>query len=213
MSRLLEDGRRLGAASDARRRPATDVRFVAAAWPIRSRASASGVRLASARAPCGSRHGSSSPPSGFDTLRRRPRRSSRARPTVLVRCSARSAAATNRPYMRQCCHCSFVTRQLVSGSFSSFRRCFLCALLPEMHPELEDERAVVGQRALEAGDPIELLVEVGASASAVDAIEHRAADTTSSGTGRCGPFAAGRASSASTPGARSPRPTARRRRA
>ena len=50
--------------------------------------------------------------------------------TVLVRCRRRSAAATKRSYMRQFSHCSFVTRQLVSGSFSSLRKSLRCAFFP-----------------------------------------------------------------------------------
>ena len=42
----------------------------------------------------------------------------------------------------------------------------------QVHPELQDQRAVIGECALEAGDALELLVEVGAAAAAVDAIEH-----------------------------------------
>jgi hypothetical protein len=45
--------------------------------------------------------------------------------------------------------------------------------LRQVHPELEDERAVVGQRALEAEDALELLVELRRGPPPVDAVEDR----------------------------------------
>ena len=46
-------------------------------------------------------------------------------------------------------------------------------ILAKVHPELQDERAVGGERALELDDVIEPPVEVGFGAVAVDAIENR----------------------------------------
>ena len=49
----------------------------------------------------------------------------------------------------------------------------LLSVLPQVHPELEDQRTVVGERPLEAADAIELLVELRAAVAAIDTIEKR----------------------------------------
>ena len=54
--------------------------------------------------------------------------------------------------------------------FQCLETSFLSAL-SEVHPELEDERTVVGHRPLERGDALELSVEVGGSRTSVHAIE------------------------------------------
>jgi hypothetical protein len=46
--------------------------------------------------------------------------------------------------------------------------------LPEVHPELQDQRAVVGQVALERCNTGELPVELRRADAAIDAIEHGA---------------------------------------
>ena len=65
-----------------------------------------------------------------------------------------SAAAMNRSYSFQSSHCSRVTRQRVSGSFAASRAASSAPLV-EVHPELQDHRAVVGQCALEVGHLVE----------------------------------------------------------
>ena len=62
----------------------------------------------------------------------------------------------------------------MSGSFYQRPKARLLRRFRQVHPELQDQRAVIGECALEAGDALELLVEVGAVAAAVDTIEHRA---------------------------------------
>ena len=104
-----------------------------------------------------------------DALDDRPRR----RSDVLVRCSARSAAATKRSYMRQCCHCSFVTRQRVSGSFSSFRRRFFCAFFPRC---IQNFRMTAPSSVSVRSKPAmrsSCWSKSGRAAAAIYAIEHR----------------------------------------
>src|SRR5687768_3448082 len=76
----------------------------------------------------------------------------------------RSAVATNRSYKRQCSHCTLVTRERPQPR--------LLRALRQVHPELQDECTVVGQRPLEAENPIELLVELSGATAPVDAVEH-----------------------------------------
>ena len=42
--------------------------------------------------------------------------------------------------------------------------------LPEVHPELEDHRAIVGERALEGGDLVQQRVELGVGDAVRDAV-------------------------------------------
>ena len=149
--------------------------------------------------------------SGCDTDRRSLRQSSTARQRCwYVRSRARPLRRT-RSYIRQCFHCRLVTRHRVSGFRLELLQPLLLLAPAEVHPELQDQRAIVGQRLLERGD----LGEAPSNSRAVDAAIARdrapAPSTTSSGTSRRGRAAAGRASTASSPAARAPPRSARRR--
>ena len=72
----------------------------------------------------------------------------------------RSAAATNASYIRQCFHWRLVTRHLRQRIALELFQALLLRALAQVHPELQDERAIVGQRFLERRHAAELLVEL-----------------------------------------------------
>ena len=128
---------------------------------------------ARARAHGGSRRAARCRPRRCDTVRPRPRRSatardrywcgeSRGRPRPRTYRTSSSAATSRLP-----------TRQRRSGSFSHALKRFFCAALPEVHPEFQDDRAIVGECAFEGGDLVEEDVEFGVGDAASDAIADR----------------------------------------
>ena len=80
----------------------------------------------------------------------------------------------NLSYMRQCSQSVSVTRQLVGGVLFQGFEALLLGLLAQVHPELQDDGAVLRQAALERDDAVERLVELGVGLVAVDVVEDRA---------------------------------------
>ena len=93
--------------------------------------------------------------------------------SVLVRRMARSAALTNLSNISQCFHCVLRDPPPLQRVLLERLQPLLLRLLAQVHPELHDDRAVVGQRPLEGGNLVEQRVELRRASCAGHAVENR----------------------------------------
>ena len=127
--------------------------------------------------------------------------------SVLVRRMARSAALTNLSNISQCFHCVLRDTPPLQRIVLERLEALPLRRLAQVHPELHDDRAIVGQRPLEGGDLIEQRVELRGGESAAPPGRGSARNTRRSETSRGGRAEAGRASSATAAAVRAPRST------